>query len=130
MSRLTAPERNQERGFSLVEAMCAMAIAAMALVALFRGLGSSQIAANYLEAHLGARIIAQSIIADERTAVETVVGARSGDSGIYRWRLVVEPAEVSIAGSGPPILRLYRVSVDVRWEPRGSFALDGLKAGN
>jgi hypothetical protein len=114
----------------LVEAMCAMAIAAMALVALFRGLGSSQIAANYLEAHLGARIIAQSIIADERAAVETVVGARSGDSGIYRWRLTVEPAEVLIAGSSPSILRLYRVSVDVRWEPRGSFTLDGLKAGN
>ena len=128
MSRLSAPDRNSAAGFSLVEVMCAMAIAAMALVALFRGLGTSQVAANYLEAHLGARIIAQSIIADERGATDTVVGTRSGESGMYRWQLTVEPAEVSIAGSSTPIRRLYRVSANVQWEPRGSFALDTLKA--
>jgi prepilin-type N-terminal cleavage/methylation domain-containing protein len=129
MSRCTPPDRGTSAGFSLVEVMCALAIAAMALVALFRGLGSSQIAANYMEAHLGARIIAQSILADERQAAETLTGARAGDSGMYHWQLIVEPANIQIAGSTTSTFRLYRLSVEVSWDPRGNLKLDTLKLG-
>jgi prepilin-type N-terminal cleavage/methylation domain-containing protein len=129
MSRCTLPDRGTSAGFSLVEVMCALAIAAMALVVLFRGLGSSQIAANYMEAHLGARIIAQSILADERQATETSAGTRAGDSGMYHWQLNIEPADVPLDGGAPPAYRLYRLSVEVNWDPRGNFKLDTLKLG-
>lgn len=127
MFRCNVSDRSPTAGFSLVEVMCAMAIAAMALVALFKGLGSSQIAANYMEAHLGARIIAQSIIADEHEAAGISLGTRRGDSGIYHWQLTVAPADISISGSNIPVGNLYRLSVTVNWLPRGSFALDTLK---
>ena len=129
MSHCTKHDRATSAGFSLVEVMCALAIAAMALVVLFRGLGSSQNAANYLEAHLGARIIAQSILADERQAAETSIGTRAGDSGMYRWKLIVEPANIQMAGGAAPAFRLYRLSVEVNWEPRGNLKLDTLKLG-
>jgi prepilin-type N-terminal cleavage/methylation domain-containing protein len=129
MSRCTPPDRGTSAGFSLVEVMCALAIAAMALVVLFRGLGSSQIAANYMEAHLGARIVAQSILADERQATETSAGSRAGDSGMYHWQLIVEPANIQIAGSTASTFRLYRLSVEVSWDPRGNLKLDALKLG-
>jgi prepilin-type N-terminal cleavage/methylation domain-containing protein len=128
MSRCTAPDGRASSGFSLVEVICALAIAALALVALFRGLGGSQFAATYLEAHLGARIVAQSILEDERQAARTSPGTREGDSGMYRWRLTVEPVQIAGVGGLPPEHRLYRLSVDVTWA-RGSFGLDTLKLG-
>ena len=129
MSRCTVSDRASQAGFSLIEVICALAIAAMALVVLFRGLGTSQIATSYLEAHLGARIIAQSILQDEHQATETLTGTRQGDSGMYRWRLMIEPAQVSAVGKMPPNFHLYRLSVEVNWGPRGSFTIDTLKFG-
>jgi prepilin-type N-terminal cleavage/methylation domain-containing protein len=116
-------------GFSLVEVMCALAIAAMALVVLFRGLGGSQSAANSLEAHLAARIIAQSILEDELHASETARAERAGDSGPYQWRLVIEPASVPETGTLPKPFQIYRLTVDITWAPRGRFTLDTLKLG-
>jgi len=117
-------------GFSLVEVICAMAIAAMALVVLLRGLGGSQLAAGYLETHLGARIIAQSILDDEQQATAAATGVREGDSGLYHWRLSVQPIEAPAAvGHLPQAFRLYRLSVDVTWTPRGQFTLETLKLG-
>lgn len=116
-------QHSDTRGFSLVEVLCALAIAAMALVVLLRGTQQSQSAARYLDAHLGARIIADTILQDEMAARETGAGQRQGDSGIYRWRLTVAPANISGLGSGG---RLQRLTVTVTW-PRGSLSLDTLK---
>jgi type II secretion system protein I len=115
--------RAEARGFSLVEVLCALAIAAMALVGLLRATQQSQSAARYLNAHLGARIIATSILQDEMAARDTGAAQREGDSGIYRWRLTVAPA--TIAGLRPGGA-LYRLTVTVAW-PRGSLSLDTLK---
>ena len=104
-----------------------MAVAAMALVVLLRGVGSSQVAAYYLEAHLGARVIAQTILEDERQAADTAPATREGDSGMYHWRFVIEPAEVAAVGKLPAGYSLYHLSVQVQWTPHGSFALDTLK---
>lgn len=114
-------------GFSLVEVICAMAVAALAIVALMRGMQSSQSATIYLDSHLGARIIAQSILEDERQASGTIPGERNGDSGPFRWRLRIEPATVDVLPTPASGFQLYRLSVDVRWEPRGAFTLDTLK---
>ncbi len=122
-------ERGPSAGFSLVEVMCAMAIAAMSLIVLFRGLGSSQLAASYLELQMGARVIAQSILSDERQATGTETGNREGDSGIYHWQLEIAPAEVDGVGKLPTGFRLYRLTVAINWQPRGQLVLDTLKLG-
>ena len=104
-----------------------MLIASLSLVVLYRGLTGSGQAALYLEAHLGARLIAQSILEDERQSGDTTAQTRSGDSGMYRWRLTIEPAAVAAARNLPSSYRFYRLSVDVRWLPRGHLALETLK---
>ena len=129
MFHRNAAELEGQAGFSLVEVLTALVIASIALVALLRGLGSSQVSAIYLESHLGARILARSIIEDERQAVDTKPGQRTGDSGQYRWTFDVTPADV--AGTGKPEngYRLYRLSVEINWSPRGRLVLDTLKLG-
>jgi prepilin-type N-terminal cleavage/methylation domain-containing protein len=121
--------RFDQQGFSLVEVLCAMAIASIALVSLFRGLGQSQSAALYMEAHLGARILAQSILEDERMAPTTEIGKRIGESGNYAWQLDVEPVVINGVGTLPSSHRLYRLVADVKWSPRGALRLETLKLG-
>lgn len=122
-------EDRRQAGFTLVEAMCALAIAAMALVFLFRGMTGSQTAAHYLEQHLGARILAEAILDDQLRETVIAPGTHSGNSGIYRWKVSVEPAGSGVARLAPKGLRLYRVAVDLQWQPRGHFQLDVLKLG-
>jgi hypothetical protein len=105
-----------------------MAIASIALVALFRGLGQSQSAALYMESHLGARILAQSILEDERMAT-TETEMRQGESGNFTWQLDVEPITISGVGALPSSHRLYRLVADVKWSPRGTLRVETLKLG-
>ena len=129
MSRAAVSDQAGNAGFSLIEVLSAMLIASLSLVVLYRGLVGSGQAALYLEAHLGARLIAVSILEDERQSDSTTAETRSGDSGIYRWKLSIEPASVAAARNMPSNFRLYRMSLDVRWLPRGHLAVETLKLG-
>jgi len=101
---------------------------AFALVALYRGAGESQQAAQYMETHLGARLVARSLIEDVRQAPNTSSDRREGDSGQYHWQLVIEP--VSVPGiANIPGYRFYHLQALVTWRPNGSFTLDALKLG-
>ncbi len=126
MSRCT---QSDQRGFSLVEVLCAMTIAALALVVLFRGLGQSQTAALYMEQHLGARLLAQTILEDERIAATTEVGRRQGDSGNFSWQLEIAPTTIDGVGDLPSSHQLYRLVAEVAWSPRGKVRLETLKLG-
>ncbi len=106
-----------------------MAIASIALVALFRGLGQSQSAALYMESHLGARILAQSILEDERMAPTADSDQRNGESGNYKWQLNIEPVAIDGVGTLPSSHRLYRLVAEIKWSPRGALRLETLKLG-
>lgn len=129
MSHPNAADRKSQAGFSLVEVLAALVIASVALVVLLRGLGTSQGSAIYLESHLGARILARSILEDERQAAETKTGQRAGDSGQYHWTLDVTPTELAGIGKSSNGLRLYRLTVAIGWAPRGHLVLDTMKFG-
>ena len=114
-----------ERGFTLVEVMCAIAIAAMAMVFLLRGVTSSGTAAGTMEDHLGARILARSLIDIERGGAKPEPGSRDGESGKYRWRL-----DVTTDGlSAPRGYRFYRITAQVGWGERGHLQLDTVRLG-
>jgi hypothetical protein len=89
----------------------------------------SQTAAHYLEQHLGARILAEAILDDQLRETVIVPGTHAGSSGIYQWQVTVEPAGSGVARLAPRGWRLYRVAVDLAWQPRGRFQLDVLKFG-
>ena len=114
---------NGQRGFTLVEVMCAIAIAAMAMVFLLRGVTSSGSAAGTMEDHLGARILARSLIDIERGSEKPELGSRDGESGRYRWRLEI----VTDALKAPRGYRFYRITAQVGWGERGHLQIDTVR---
>ena len=111
----------RERGFSLVEVLCAVAIAASAVVVLSRGATGTLETARSLEMHQGAGIILQSIVSDELAAETTAAATRQGESGPYRWRLEIVPDRPAFAEKLPSPYRIYRLTASVSWG-RGGVA--------
>ena len=120
------PRRSEpEAGFSLVEVLCAVAVAASAIAVLTSGVGGSLKGASVLDQHLGARLILQSILEDELAAGETSAAQREGDSGPYHWRLDIEPAVAP--GKLPEPYRMYRLNASVGWGNGGVITGTALK---
>lgn len=122
-----AAEPSRQAGFSLVEVLCAVAIAAAAIVVLSEGATSSLRSARNIERHLGARIILQSILEDELAAGQTAQAVRQGDSGPYRWQLDIAPTAASAAEKLPPPYRMYRLTASVSWGEGGFASASVLK---
>lgn len=119
-----AADRKGERGFSLVEVLCALAIAASVIVVLSNGTTSALRGARTLDMHLGAQVILRSILEDELASADTAPAMREGDSGPYRWKLAIEPAP---AGDLPPAYRMYRLTASVSWDRGGLASASVLK---
>ena len=120
------PRRSEtQRGFSLVEVLCALAVAASAIAVLTSGVGGSLKGASTLDQHLGARLILQSILEDELAAGQTAPAQREGESGPYRWRLTIEPAPAP--GKLEEPYRMYRLTASVGWGRGGEVSGTALK---
>lgn len=116
-----------QKGFSLVEVLCAVAVAASAIAVLTSGVGGSIRGANKLDQHLGARLVLQSILEDELAAGETAPAQRAGESGPYRWRLDIAP--VAAPAELPSPYRMYRLTASVGWGKGGEITGEALKVG-
>lgn len=115
-------------GFTLLEALIAFAIAAMALAALTQaaagGLRSSLVAAHTEQALSRAKSRLTA------AALAPVAGEQSGDDGGgFSWRTLVRPAETGRrAGASRAIL--YDIAAEVSWTMDGGarrVALDTLR---
>ena len=115
-----------EAGFSLVEVLCAMSVAAASIVVLSGGATGALKGARALDMHLGARVILQSILEDELAAAETVPAVRQGESGSYRWALEIAPTRDGAARL-PPSHRMYRLTATVSWGRGNSASASVLK---
>jgi general secretion pathway protein I len=113
-----------EAGFTLLEVVVALAIAALALVALFQagsgGLFSVDTAARAQEALQRA----QSHLAAVGRDATLIEGNSSGDDGGgYRWQLRVQPVTqrqgVAEDGVTAQTTTLFDVEVAISWRTRG-----------
>ena len=127
MSPSTKAEAGAE-GFTLVEVLCALAISCLALVYLMQSLAGSQRAARHLEDQLAARLIAQSVLTEQRQSFVTPSGTKAGDEGKYHWELLALPAD-SLASMAPQGFTFYRLVVNVTWPPQGSLQLETVRLG-
>lgn len=116
-----------QAGFSLVEVLCAVAIAAAAIGVLTSGVTEALRATRALDMHLGARLILESILEDELSATATAPARREGESGPYRWRLDIVPTAEGSPPGLPPPLRMYRLTAVVSWAPAGEASASVLK---
>lgn len=81
-------------GFSLLEAVVAMAIAAVAFAALYRTVGQSTKVAGDVDTRIEAQLLAQSVLASAAFA-EDLEALQSGQEGPWQWQLQVSPEPVA-----------------------------------
>jgi general secretion pathway protein I len=118
---------SDERGFTLLEVLVAFTIAALALVALFKGAGtglnSVEAAGRYAEAVSRAK----SHLAGIGRDVAATPGELQGDDGNgYHWRIRIQPIGTTKPPEGgnmanpPPVkISLYAVMVGISWTDNG-----------
>ena len=114
------------RGFTLLEVLVALTILAVAIVALMR-LSSQGLRLLHLSDDYQQAVVVADRVARATDVVEE--GAESGQEGRFRWerhlRLVPVPEELT-PGAGPQ-LRLYALSVAVRWGRDRTLELASLR---
>jgi prepilin-type N-terminal cleavage/methylation domain-containing protein len=127
----SAMNRNptSEAGFTLIEVLCAAVIAAFAIIGLYTGLGTSLRATDRLERHLGARIVAGSVLAELANEPREVLQDKRGTSGRYAWQLHVERASGDLASIRPSGLALYDLNLVVAWAPEGRIEVNTVRLG-
>lgn len=105
------------RGFSLLEALVAMAIASIALASLYRSVGQSSKNVVDVETRIEASLVAKSALA-AGTFAEDLIKQDSGQVGAWHWRIQVAPEQVPLMDEeGRPVpggpVRTARVTVEV-----------------
>ena len=116
------PNEGRDSGFTLFEVVVAMAIAALALVALFQ-VGSGGVMAVETAGRVEEAVErAHSHMAAIGRGTALAEGESEGDDGGgFRWRLSVHPLAAREGGNtpdGPPAARLFRVDVSISWQGR------------
>lgn len=108
------PRRNL--GFSLLEALVAMAIASMALGTLYRTVGQSSRNAVTVQERVEAAMVARSVLAGALYA-EELASQSEGKAGAWRWRMHLQPTVAQWGAApgrpSPPHQTVARVTVDV-----------------
>src|SRR5262250_790806 len=123
-SFLLRTEDETRGGFTLLEVVVALAIAALALVGLFQAGGGGLFAVDTAARAEEAVERAQSHLAAVGRDAALIAGEYTGDDGGgYRWRLRVQPTATREALSpvGDPTANptLYSVEVAIFWQARG-----------
>lgn len=116
---MTKPMRTRiidNRGFSLLEALVAMAIASIAFGTLYRVVGQSAKTVGDVEIRVEAAMVARSVLASA-TYAEDLVDRGSGGADHWFWRVQVTSEQVQFVDkTGHEVgafLSVGRVSIDV-----------------
>lgn len=116
----------RERGFTLLEVLVALAILGLAVVTVIQlfsqGLRLLKVAGDYQQAVL---------LADQKAReMESVrQGIEAGQEGVFQWErsTTVMPVPEELTVLSPTPVRLYRVSVQVRWGGNRSVEIATLR---
>lgn len=106
-------------GFSLLEALVAMAIASIAFAALYRTVGQGSKSVVDVQSRVEAALVVRSVLSSA-TFAEDLIQQPAGQLGGWQWSANVEPEQVVMSEDfgrpqGPP-LRVGRVTVRVAQE--------------
>jgi general secretion pathway protein I len=115
---MTSPRR--AAGWSLIEAVVALAILALALGTTYQVLSAAARRAALVQHYAEALALAESKLAEAATGAALIRGAQSGiTEQRFEWLRSVEPYSSDDELAEPPEVVRYRIKVEVRW------ALDG-----
>lgn len=113
---------NGRRGFTLLEVMIAVSIAAIGIVSLLELFGGSMRLARASAEQTEAIVIASSVIDSVLWKPELPEGEDAAEIGPYRWTMRVEPVDPELGATGDEHLKevsdsyeLYEITVQVTW---------------
>ncbi len=118
-----------DRGFTLVEVLVALSIAAVAMVALFRASAQSTSASVSVESHLAAAALARSLLLDAAQQPLAEPFTRKGNDDGLGYAVTATVLTSAAGRLAPRGMALYDVNVTVTWEPRGRFELSTVVLG-
>lgn len=121
--------RPRQHGFSLLEILVALAIAALALGMLYRVSGNNASQAGALDQRTRAAVLAQSLLAVNQTVPVTGINA-TGTAADFTWQVHSSPYPTPASQQSPQAPRLYELAIRVRWSDGArtrSFALTTLR---
>ncbi|MFT3813724.1 MAG: prepilin-type N-terminal cleavage/methylation domain-containing protein [Acidovorax sp.] len=128
--RRAFPRASRVRGFSLLEALVAMAIASIAFAVLYRAVGQSSKTVVDVDARVQAALVAQSVLASA-TFAEDLVANPAGQAGPWEWRVQVGPVPVPVIDTlthqPQPPMQAARVVIDVARDGRTVLEWAGWK---
>lgn len=114
-------------GFTLIEALAAIVILALALGALLSAHDTGLRGATAIDDHLQARLLAQSLLA-QWSVDRTAQPPSHGRHGRFAWTVSASPH----GGAGAPAQQwmLHELTVTVTWPPRRQVQLSTLRLLN
>ncbi len=118
--RALRPPARRTRGFSLLEALVAMAIASIAFAALYKTVGQSSKTAVDVDSRVQAALLARSVLASA-TFAEDLLKQPTGEAGGWQWSVRVAPIQVPVSEEGRdpmPALPAAAVLVEVARDGR------------
>lgn len=120
----------RHRGFSLLEALVALAIAAIAFAALYRTVGQSAFNASVFDERVQANLLVRSIVASA-TFAEDLIRQPAGNAGNWQWTLQVAPEQASLREVGGAqanlTVRVARVQLHIAHAGRPVLEWTGFK---
>jgi general secretion pathway protein I len=114
----------REAGFTLLETLVALVILSFALTALYNSTGTSARAIRASGAHMEARLLAETMLAEVASLRAPKPGTTSGSYKQFRWHTNIAPA---VGDWVPPTKDTpfvpYHVTVTVEWPVGRRFVL-------
>lgn len=106
MSRVSAPDRRQCAGFTIVEVLVALVVMATSLAAIGSVAAANARASRTLDQRAGLLQTARAVEAGIPRRSDLALGETEGEIGGHRWRMEVRPLAVD------------DVPADAQWVPR------------
>jgi general secretion pathway protein I len=124
LSRATHSDRRRgSAGFTIIEALVALAVVAASLAAIGALVATSARGARKLEAHVAMVETARAVVAGLPKRDELALGSLSGELAGHRWRVDVLP----FAGDPAAAWQPQAVVVTVRSPAGGMLRLDTVR---
>jgi prepilin-type N-terminal cleavage/methylation domain-containing protein len=124
--------RDRAGGFTLIEMLVAVAIAAVLLTGIMRLFSTSLAGASRADTYAQATLLAQSKLETMGGMILTTLNDAAGSDGPFKWRTSVSRYGDPAAYSAGSYLLPYEIAVSVSWLEAGrehSLSLRSLRLG-
>jgi general secretion pathway protein I len=106
-------------GFTLIEALVALAIVAAVLTSIGAVIATSVKGTRSIDQHLALSGTAETLLAALPARTLLAPGSQSGETAGHRWRIDVSPMDVAVTSDTPPTQRFVPLAVNMRLQAPG-----------